>query len=158
MLFRSLYMPLLTMGLMSRELSSGSIKLLYSSPVTSWQIILGKYLAMVIYGLVLIGILCVMVIFNLFTIENMDCGLVFTGLLGIYLLICAYAAIGLFMSCLTSYQVVAAIGTLALLAALNFVGGMWQGVDLIRDITYWLSISGRADELIAGLKIGRAHV
>ena len=30
-----LYMPLLTMGLMSRELSSGSIKLLYSSPVTS---------------------------------------------------------------------------------------------------------------------------
>lgn len=146
-----LYMPLLTMGLMSRELSSGSIKLLYSSPVTSWQIILGKYLAMAIYGLVLIGILCVMVIFNLFTIENMDCGLVFTGLLGIYLLICAYAAIGLFMSCLTSYQVVAAIGTLALLAALNFVGGMWQGIDLIRDITYWLSIAGRADELIAGL-------
>ena len=46
---------------------------------------------------------------------------------------------------------VAAIGTLALLAALNFVGGMWQGIDLIRDITYWLSISGRADELIAGL-------
>ena len=146
-----LYMPLLTMGLMSRELSSGSIKLLYSSPVTSWQIIFGKYLAMVIYGLVLIGILCVMIIFNLFTIENMDYGLVFTGLLGIYLLICAYAAIGLFMSCLTSYQVVAAIGTLALLAALNFVGGMWQGIDLIRDITYWLSISGRADELIAGL-------
>ena len=106
---------------------------------------------MVIYGLVLIGILCVMIIFNLFTIENMDYGLVFTGLLGIYLLICAYAAIGLFMSCLTSYQVVAAIGTLALLAALNFVGGMWQGIDLIRDITYWLSISGRADELIAGL-------
>ena len=28
-----LYIPLLTMGLMSRELSSGSIKLLYSSPV-----------------------------------------------------------------------------------------------------------------------------
>ena len=146
-----LYMPLLTMGLMSRELSSGSIKLLYSSPVTSWQIIFGKYLAMAIYGLVLIGILCLMVVFNLFTIENMDCGLVFTGLLGLYLLICAYAAIGLFMSCLTSYQVVAAIGTLALLAALNFVGGMWQGVDLIRDITYWLSISGRADELVVGL-------
>ena len=30
-----LYIPLLTMGLMSRELSSGSIKLLYSSPVTN---------------------------------------------------------------------------------------------------------------------------
>lgn len=30
-----LYFPLLTMGLMSREFSSGSIKLLYSSPITS---------------------------------------------------------------------------------------------------------------------------
>ena len=36
-----LYIPLLTMGLMSRELGSGSIKLLYSSPVTNTQIILG---------------------------------------------------------------------------------------------------------------------
>lgn len=45
-----LYIPLLTMGLMSRELSSGSIKLLYSSPVTNAQIILGKFLSMMIYG------------------------------------------------------------------------------------------------------------
>ena len=146
-----LYMPLLTMGLMSRELSSGSIKLLYSSPVTSWQIILGKYLAMVIYGLVLIGILCVMVIFNLFTIENMDCGLVFTGLLGIYLLICAYAAIGIFMSSLTSYQIVAAIGTFAVLMVLSMIGGWWQDYDFIRDVTYWLSMPGRSGKFIAGL-------
>ena len=33
------YIPLLTMSLVSRELSSGSIKLLYSSPVTNVQII-----------------------------------------------------------------------------------------------------------------------
>ena len=39
-----LYIPLLTMGLMSREFSSGSIKLLYSSPVTNAQIIFGKYI------------------------------------------------------------------------------------------------------------------
>ena len=36
-----LYIPLLTMGLMSGELSSGSIKLLYSSPVRNSLIILG---------------------------------------------------------------------------------------------------------------------
>ena len=35
-----LYIPLFTMGLMSRELSSGSIKLLYSSPVSNVQILL----------------------------------------------------------------------------------------------------------------------
>src|SRR4051812_17779501 len=43
-----LYIPLLTMNIMSRELSNGSIKLLYSSPVTSRQIILGKYLALMV--------------------------------------------------------------------------------------------------------------
>ena len=41
------YIPLLTMGLVSKELSSGSIKLLYSSPVSNTQIILGKFCAMI---------------------------------------------------------------------------------------------------------------
>ena len=44
-----LYIPLLTMGLMSGELSSGSIKLLYSSPVRNSQIILGKYQMPLLY-------------------------------------------------------------------------------------------------------------
>ena len=35
-----IYIPLLTMGLISRETASGSIKLAYSSPVTSGQIVL----------------------------------------------------------------------------------------------------------------------
>lgn len=43
------------------------------------------------------------------------------------------------------------MGTLAVLAVLNFVGGMWQDIAFVRDITYWLSISGRCDEFISGL-------
>ena len=146
-----LYIPLLTMGLMSRELSSGSIKLLYSSPVTNTQIILGKYLSVMVYGLVLIAILSVFMLFSAIAIYEADIPAVLAGLLGLYLLICAYAAIGLFMSSITSYQVVAAMGTLAVLAVLNFVGGMWQDVDFVRDITYWLAINGRANEFINGL-------
>ena len=146
-----LYIPLLTMGLMSRELGSGSIKLLYSSPVTNTQIILGKFLSMMIYGLALIGVLVLMVIFSAFVIKDFDIPAVLSGLLGLYLLICAYAAIGLFMSSLTSYQVVAAVLTLAMLAVLNYVQGMWQGIALVREITYWLSISGRCNEFINGL-------
>lgn len=146
-----LYIPLITMGLMSRELSSGSVKFLYSSPITTTQIILGKYLSMLIYGALLILILLVYVIFGVFTIENMDVPFVLTGLLGLYLLTSAYAAIGLFMSSITSYQVVAAMGTLAILAALNFIGKLGQDIAFVRDITYWLSISGRAYEFLAGL-------
>ena len=67
-----LYIPLLTMGLMSRELSSGSIKLLYSSPVTNKQIVLGKYLAMMLYGLLLMAILSIFVIYSAFAIKSFD--------------------------------------------------------------------------------------
>lgn len=146
-----LYIPLLSMGLMSREYGSGSIKLLYSSPVTNAQIIFGKYLSMMVYALVLIAILFLPTVFAWLTVKDLDMPFVMSGLLGIYLLVCAYAAIGLFMSSLTSYQVVAAVGTLALLAVLNFIGGVGQGIEFVRDITYWLSIAGRADTLLAGL-------
>lgn len=146
-----LYIPLLTMGIMSREYASGSIKLLYSSPLTNYQIIFGKYLALMIYGLVLVGILSVYGIYSCFTIEEVDVPLILTGLLGLYLLICAYSAIGLFMSSITSYTVVAAMGTLAILALLNYVKTFWQEIEFVRDITYWLSISGRSDTFISGL-------
>lgn len=146
-----LYIPLITMGIMSRELSSGSIKFLYSSPITTTQIILGKYLSMLIYGAMLMGVLLIYIIFGAFTIENMDLSFALTGLLGLYLLTCAYAAIGLFMSSITSYQVVAAMGTLAVLAVLNFIGEVGQDISFVRDITYWLSISGRAYQFLAGM-------
>ena len=146
-----LYIPLLTMGLMSREFGSGSIKLLYSSPVTNVQIILGKFLSMMIFGLILIGILLFFMCFAGFHIENFDYPAALTGLLGIYLLICTYAAVGLFMSSLTSYQVVAAILTFIILSALNYVKTIWQDIEFVRDITYWLSMSGRVYEFISGL-------
>lgn len=146
-----LYIPLLTMGLMSKEISSGSIKLLYSSPINNTQIIIAKYLSMVFYSLIIAVILFVFTVYGSFTIENFDYPAALTGILGLFLLMCAYAAIGLFMSSLTSYQVVAAIGTLAVLAVLNMVGGMWQDISLVREITYWLSIRGRSGEFISGL-------
>jgi ABC-2 type transport system permease protein len=146
-----LYLPILTMGLMSRETSSGSIKLLLSSPVKLRQIILGKYFAIIGYGLALIGILFIYVIIGACFIDNVDLGFIFSGLFGLYLLICTYAAIGLFMSCLTTYQVVAAISTLAVFAVLRYVGTLWQEIDFVRDLTYFLSISGRTEKMVAGL-------
>ena len=146
-----LYIPLLTMGLMSRELSSGSIKLLYSSPVSSFQIIAGKYMSMVFYALVLAFILFLPIISLFFSVSVLNTGMALSGLLGLFLLICAYMAIGLFMSCLTSYQVVAAVATFSALAFLGFVGGIGQGIPFVREITYWFSISGRASEMVNGL-------
>lgn len=140
-----LYMPLLTMGLMSRETSSGSIKLLFSSPVTSKEIIFGKYLAIMLYGVLLMLVLVIYCVMGNFMIKSMDIGLILPGLLAIYLLICAYAAIGLFLSSLTSHLVVAAVGTLAVFAGLKFIGiggqnayTMTTGLLVSTDIIYFL--------------------
>lgn len=145
------YIPLLTMGLVSRELSSGSIKLLYSSPVSNLQIIMGKYLSVMMYGLLLTFILFIFAMVGYISIDNADMPLILTALLGIYLTLCAYGAIGLFMSTITYYQVVAAIGTLVILAILNYVGRIGQDISFVRDITYWLSISGRSESLLSGM-------
>ena len=146
-----LYLPLLTMGLMSREINGGTIKLLYSSPIKVREIIFGKFLAMMLYNLVLVAILFLIVICGLFNIHAADAGMLFAGLFGMYLLLCTYAAIGLFMSCLTSYQVVAALSTLVLLAILSYIGTLWQDIDFVRDLAYFLSINGRADHMLQGL-------
>ena len=146
-----LYIPLFTMGLMSRELSSGSIKLLYSSPVSNLQIILGKFLAVVVYALLLCVILMGPVISTCISVQAPDVPLMLTGVLGVFLTVLAYGAIGLFMSTITKYQVVAVVGTLAILAILNFIGGVGQEYDFVRDITYWLAISGRSKVFIDGM-------
>lgn len=146
-----LYIPLITMGLMSKEYSTGSIKLLYSSPIKNSSIIMGKFLSMMVYGLALVAVILVYYIFSLIIIDQVDWAPVLSGLLGIYLLLCVYSAIGLFMSTLTSYQVVVAVGTLAVLGFLNYVGDMGQDINFVRDITYWLSMIGRVQDMINGL-------
>ena len=146
-----LYIPLLTMGLMSREFGSGSIKLLYSSPVSNFQIIIGKYLSVVVYGLLLVIIMSLPGFWTIFTTKDPNLLMICVGALGVFLTICAYAAIGLFMSTLTHYQVVAVVTTLITLAILNFIGDVGRENDIIRDITYWLSISGRSSVFLKGL-------
>lgn len=55
-------MPLLTMGLISQEFSRGSIKLLFVAPITSRHIVLGKFLGMLMYGVVMFVVLLVYVV------------------------------------------------------------------------------------------------
>lgn len=146
-----LYVPLLTMGLMSRDFAGGTIKLLQSSPLNNKEIVLGKFLAMVVFAWIFVGIMFLYVVMGIILIENLDVCWLLTALLGIFLLVCAYASIGLFMSTISRYQIVAAMGTFILLGFLNYVNTLWQGVAFVRDITFWLSISGRAEQFVRGM-------
>lgn len=146
-----LFVPLLTMGLISREINNGSIKLLYSSPVRTREIVLGKYLAILIYNLLLVAIVAIFIVSGLINIRNPDQGMLLSSLLGFYLLISAFAAIGMFMSSLTTYQIVSAIATFLLIFVIERIGGLWQKYDFIRDLTYFLSMRGRTAKMLNGL-------
>ncbi len=146
-----LFLPLLTMGMISREVNNGTIKLLYSSPIKTRHIVFGKYLALIIYNLLLIAVMGIFMIAGLLNIQHVDTGIVLSATLGFYLLICAFGAIGMFMSSLTSYQIVSAIATFLLIFVLNRISGLWQQYDLIRDLTYFLSLGSRTAKMVSGL-------
>ena len=146
-----LYIPLLTMSLISREISSGTIRLLYSSPVRMYEIVLGKFMAMMIYSLLLVLVIGVFIVPGIMDIQHAETGLLLSALFGFYLLLCAYCAIGVFMSCLTGYQVVAAISTFVMIGILSYIGGIWQDIGFVRELTYYLSINGRTQKMLMGL-------
>lgn len=146
-----LYIPLLTMNVMSREYASGSVKLIFSSPVSGAQIVGGKFVALLLCSLIFTAILALPMVTVALSTPHMDWGLVASGLLAMFLLTMTYCSIGLFMSSLTSYQVVAAVMTFATLAFLNYIGSVGQDSVVFREITHWLSINSRASELVGGL-------
>ncbi|WP_127124764.1 Gldg family protein [Pseudoflavitalea rhizosphaerae] len=146
-----LFIPLLTMGLISNEVNSGSVKLLYSSPVQVRQIVLGKYLGIVSYCLLLLGIVAAFVITGMANIRHVDYGMLLSALLGFYLIVCAYAAIGLLMSALTNYQIVSALSCFVTLFFLGYIGFLWQKYDILRDLTYQISLQNRTEKMVLGL-------
>lgn len=150
-----LFLPILTMGLISRESNSGTSALLFSSPVSIKRIVLGKYLGIMLYNLLLLLVAAIFVIAGMLTIKEVDYGMLLSALLSLYLLICAYSAIGLFMSSLSSYQIISALGTFSAIFLLSRIGSMWQRHDLVRDLTWFLSLQDRTIKMMHGLIISR---
>lgn len=146
-----LFVPLLTMGMISNEKSSGSIKLLLSSPIKHTQLVLGKFGSMMVYTLVLLTSVAAPIIFSSITVKALDIWPILVGLLGLYLLTLTYAAVGIFMSSLTRYPIVAAVGAIATLFMMNYSRRLWQDIPFVRDITYWLGMSGRSNTFVGGM-------
>ena len=97
-------MPVLTMRLVSEEYHSGTIETLMTAPVTDAEVIVGKFLGVMAFYVVLL--LCTGVLLALMAAFGQpDPGLAAMGYLGLLLLGAAYAAVGLFTSTLTRYQI-----------------------------------------------------
>ncbi|RXK86570.1 ABC transporter permease subunit [Filimonas effusa] len=146
-----LFIPLLTMGVINREYSAGTIRLLHSSPVTARQIIFGKFLGIYSFVCLMILLFVGVVVVLTFSIRHVEYLHIGSMLLGFFLLAAMYVAAGMFISSLTSYPIVAAIGTFVVLVLFSALQLMFQGTDYLRDVTYFLSSSGRAESMLGGL-------
>ena len=145
------FVPLLTMGVFARERASGAWMLPASSPLSLIEIVLGKYFSLAFYFFVFMAYLFVLSVISAVFVPSLDWGYVIASLSGLYLLSLAYAAIGVFFSALTSYQIVAGIVTVAVLFLLNLIGQVGQEIPIVADVTYWLAMAGRADWMLSGL-------
>ncbi len=105
-----LLLPLLTMRLFAEERRSGSAELLFSYPVSDWNVILGKFMAAAtVYAVMLIMTLpCVSLLYYFSTPET---GAVVSGYLGVFLMGITFIAMGVFFSSLGDSQLVAGAAT-----------------------------------------------
>ncbi len=102
--------PAITMRSFADELSSGTIELLKTKPITNWQIVLGKFSA----SLLLICIALIPTLTYVYTVYelgnpvgNIDLGSTIGSYVGLLFLAATYAAVGLFTSTLSKNQIVA---------------------------------------------------
>ncbi len=117
--------PLLTMRQFAEERKNHTLTLLLSAPVTATEIVLGKFLALIIFFLGIIGLIVGMCL-SLTAGGELDYGLVLSGALGLFLLVCCFVALGLYISSLTAQPALAAIGVLGVLL------GFWI-TDMVTD-------------------------
>ena len=150
-----LFIPLITMGVFSRELNSGSIKFLYSSPVRIRELVLGKYLGLILFNMTMLLSVVVLLATGAFSILHAEYKVFLSAFLGFFLLSSTYAAIGLFISALTSYQLLAGLATIIVFILLGVVELFGQQYDFIRDLTYFLALPNRVDRMLKGLITSR---
>ena len=112
--------PLITMRSISEERRNRTISLLFSAPVSMTEIVIGKYLGILSFFIVLLALLALMPL-SLLAGTDLDLGKLAAGML----VVAAFSAIGLYMSSLTEQPTVAAVTTFGLLLLLWIVD--WAG-------------------------------
>ncbi len=143
--------PLITMRLVSEEHRLGTIKLLLSSPVSITELVLGKYIGIIVFYLCMLAMITLMPV-SLMPGTDLDLGQLLSGLLGLALLMSAFAAIGLFISTLTSQPGTAAISTFGVLFILWIINvASNNATEHMAQIFSYLSLLHHYDNLLNGI-------
>lgn len=117
--------PLITMRLFAEERKLGTLESLLTTPLTATELVAAKFAgSLVFYAMLWLPVLAYTAMLQRFSPSETflfpDLGAMRAGFLGIMLVGGLYIAIGLFMSSLTSNQIVAAISGFALLSIMFF--------------------------------------
>ncbi|MBI1353735.1 MAG: ABC transporter permease subunit [Acidobacteria bacterium] len=144
-------MPMVTMRLFAEEQRQGTIELLLTSPVTDYEIILGKWLgAVLLYGCMLGLSLISMAVLFLYT--RPDWKALLAGYLGMLLIGSSLLAIGAFLSTLTKNQIVAGALTFGLFLLLWVLDWVSQySTSMVGKVCSYLAMPPHFEQFTKGV-------
>jgi len=149
--------PLITMRLFSEERKQGTLELLLTAPVKEIEVILGKFMASLLFYLIMITItLPFMGI--LIKLAHPETGPIIAGYTGIILVVGAFIAIGEFISSLTENQIISAIltfGTLLIIGILSWISTFAS--SKIAEVLSYLSLFSHFEDFAKGV-IDTKHI
>jgi ABC-2 type transport system permease protein len=149
--------PFLTMRLLAEENRLGTIELLLTNPVRDIEVVVGKFLGVMGFILVMLALTLYFPLL-LFIFGVPDPGPMITGYLGVLLQAAAFAAIGLATSSTTENQIVAAI----LAFAINLILWLSESISTFlgkpfSDVAKYLSITSHMQDFSRGV-IDSSHI
>ena len=150
-------MPMVTMRTYSEEKRSGTIELLLTSPLSDFQIIMGKFLGAMALYLIMLAVTLIHIAI-LFIYGRPEWKPIVTAYLGLVLLGGCFISLGLFISSLTKNQIVAGMVTFAVFLFLWIITwiGSFSG-PTVDKLTTYLSIIDHLDDFGKGV-IDTTHV
>jgi len=143
-------MPLLTMRSIAEEKRNETLSLLVSAPLGMTEIVLGKFLGLMLFIFVLVSMLMLMPL-SLYLGTSPDTGKLLSIYLGLLLLLGSFAAIGLYLSSLTRNQTIAAISTFGVLLMLWIIDWLGASVDSGRSVLNYLSLLQHHQAMLEGV-------
>jgi ABC-2 type transport system permease protein len=152
-------LPMLTMGLYAEERKQGTLELLMTSPLTSIQVILGKYLASLAFFLSMLApTFLYFLIMQVYSQPHFPWSPVLSGYLGVLLLGGSLIALGAFISTLTENQIIASVSTFGvflILWVLDFA--THSGDSKLGEALNYLSVLNHFDDFSKGV-IDTTHI
>ncbi len=146
------FAPVLTMRLIAEERHTGTIEPLLTAPVTPGAVVIGKYLAALVFWTTL-WVPTLMYVWITAQFGKVDLGAVCASYLGVLGVGLYYMAIGLAMSALAKNQIVAAMLTFLVLSVL-FAVGLLSFLDTFaeqREVFDYLSLWGHMQAFSRGI-------